>query len=49
MKPKLRYLYALAAILMLCRCEDNPKTCINNSQTIWVIQSISTDIATKFY
>ena len=36
MKPKLKYLYALAAILVLCGCEYKPKTYVGNSRTIWV-------------
>lgn len=36
MKPKLKHLYALAAILMLCGCEDKPKTYVGNSRTIMV-------------
>ena len=37
MKPKLRYLYALAAILLLCGCvEKKPKAYVDKSRTIWV-------------
>ncbi|MDE6794019.1 MAG: hypothetical protein K2J63_01790 [Muribaculaceae bacterium] len=38
MKRKLKYLLAIAAILILCGCEEKPKTktYVGNSRTMWV-------------
>lgn len=37
MKPKLKHcLLVIAAILMLCSCEEKPKTYIDQTATIWV-------------
>ena len=41
MKPKLKYLYALATILMLCGCEDKTHYAQPKSGCIYLIDTLA--------
>ena len=41
MKPKLKYLYALAAILMLCGCERRPNTAQPKNGGFYMIDTLA--------